>query len=136
MQREYEYVYLTGTETVKSLIAQGINYRTAYRAIKRGWYVANAYPQYPQHEGAGHFAKLHDPKGFVVCHIMHICRLYGVHPVIRREYMDDLIQDTLMILWERRHYDRHHWLAYAKHTVQGRVRDWIFAQRCGQKSIT
>lgn len=129
MQRDYQYRYLTEGETVQSLIAQGVHYRTAYRAIKRGWYVTNAWPHYPQHDGPGHFAKLRDPVGFVIHHIMHVCNLYQIDPALRREHMDDLIQECLLVLWERRHYDRHHWLAYAKHTARGLVRDWLAALR-------
>ena len=99
----YRRIQLDGTETTAELRARGVPARTARTAVKRGWYTQHYHPlQYPQDEGPGLFATLHNPYAFATAQVRHVLRTHAWGDVTPED-LEDAVQDALLWAWERRH---------------------------------
>src|SRR5712664_4498938 len=72
-------------------------------AVKRGWYkLHDRRLQYPQEEGPGLFAALHNPYAFATAQVRHVLRTHAWGDVAPED-LEDAVQDALLWAWERRH---------------------------------
>ncbi len=99
----YRRIPLDGTETTAELRARGVPATTARMAVKRGWYTLHYHHlQYPQDDGPGLFATLHNPYAFATAQVRHVLRTHAWGDVAPED-LEDAVQDALLWAWERRH---------------------------------
>lgn len=88
--------------TPDALVKLGISRTSAWRALKRGWFIVDYHhPKYLQGEGLGGFEAIRDPIAFARAQVRHVFNQYGIGRV---ELIEDFAQAGLLKCWELRHY--------------------------------